>query len=915
MRRLLVLAAVLVAAVLVQSTVLAGLRLAGVRPDLLVLAVVAVAMASDATTGAVFGFVTGLVADLLFDPPVGVGAGLHRRRVRGRHRPVYVTSHRPLVHLVLAARRPAWPRCGAAACCCGCSTCRWAAGSTGPLVCPQPAAGPVRLPGGVGADRARPHRPARRSRCAPCTRRPPRPRLAWASCPSWSRCSSSPSRRGSGTSRCWPASALATWPRATGPPGRGRGPRGRILDREGRVVVRNRAAWRSRPARRGGRPPRGPNARLGRRHDQGPAGGADRRLHRLAPARHPGGRGRPHPPALPPDRARPVPRGGLEVLALREYLAGPAAAHVLGYVGEISADELKQRQFRGYEAGDIVGKAGVELTYDKWLRGPRRRPGPRGQRRRGGGAASAAARPSLVATSSSPSTSNLVSVERALAEHAAPPGACPTASGAAPTRPRPPPRSCSTSTAPCSPWPACPSDPRRLRRRYLPARLRPLRQQPGQPLLHRAVQSVYPPGLTRSRSPPWPARSGFITPTSTYHCPGRSPSQLHQAGLTPRGHGRSGSPTACGSPATSTTTTWRPARRGRAGPGGAGREGRREDAGHPHSGSAALRPRPPVRGRGHGADREWRKRFWEENRKTWCAGSSALYRELCRDGWRWQGGDNLNVAIGQGDLQVSPLQPPSASAGQWRHRLPAPRRRAVLDPASGRAVRWVAPGSPWPRCRARPSPSARGWPACPRGTAASAPSPGSRWTGPGGRQDRHRRPAAPGPVRLVRLLRPGGGPRYVVVVMVEQGGWAGGESAAPVAGPSTEAGPGPGDPGPGADRDDAGVVGSLPDRVSRLGWEQASDRPMAWRAPWRHLDLTVLLAALALTALGLAAIYLDLRRAPRPGAARRRPCAASCSTSAWGWPSWWRPWWSTTAASRPGPGWCSGPWWWPSGWS
>ncbi|HEV2895043.1 MAG TPA: penicillin-binding transpeptidase domain-containing protein, partial [Actinomycetota bacterium] len=44
-------------------------------------------------------------------------------------------------------------------------------------------------------------------------------------------------------------------------------------------------------------------------------------------------------------------------------------------------------------------------------------------------------------------------------------------------------------------------------------------------------------------------------------------------------------------------------------------------------------------------------------------------------------------------------------------------------------------------------------------------------------------------------------------------------------------------------------------RVSRLGWEQASDRPMAWRAPWRHLDPTVVLAAIALSALGLLAIY------------------------------------------------------------
>jgi rod shape determining protein RodA len=49
--------------------------------------------------------------------------------------------------------------------------------------------------------------------------------------------------------------------------------------------------------------------------------------------------------------------------------------------------------------------------------------------------------------------------------------------------------------------------------------------------------------------------------------------------------------------------------------------------------------------------------------------------------------------------------------------------------------------------------------------------------------------------------------------------------------------------------------GSYPDRVSRLGWEAASERPMAWRAPWRHVDPTVVLAACGLAVLGLAAIY------------------------------------------------------------
>ena len=104
MRRFLVLAGVLVVAVLVQSTVLARLTLAGARPDLLVLAVVSVAVATDPTTGAVFGFVAGLVSDLLFDLPVGVSALVYTAVgfAVGTLR-VYVTGHRPLAHLVLVA--------------------------------------------------------------------------------------------------------------------------------------------------------------------------------------------------------------------------------------------------------------------------------------------------------------------------------------------------------------------------------------------------------------------------------------------------------------------------------------------------------------------------------------------------------------------------------------------------------------------------------------------------------------------------------------------------------------------------------------------------------------------------------------------------------------------------------------------
>ncbi|HVF53893.1 MAG TPA: penicillin-binding protein 2 [Actinomycetota bacterium] len=62
-----------------------------------------------------------------------------------------------------------------------------------------------------------------------------------------------------------------------------------------------------------------------------------------------------------------------ERLPVRVYPEGPVAAHILGYVGEISEIELESDFFLGvrpaYEPGDIVGKLGIERTYDRYLRG------------------------------------------------------------------------------------------------------------------------------------------------------------------------------------------------------------------------------------------------------------------------------------------------------------------------------------------------------------------------------------------------------------------------------------------------------------------------------------------------------------------------------------------------------------------
>src|SRR5919206_3073826 len=58
----------------------------------------------------------------------------------------------------------------------------------------------------------------------------------------------------------------------------------------------------------------------------------------------------------------------------RRYPDGGVLAHVLGYVGEISPEQLKQPKFKDYaenpyHPGDIIGQEGLEATYDRYLRG------------------------------------------------------------------------------------------------------------------------------------------------------------------------------------------------------------------------------------------------------------------------------------------------------------------------------------------------------------------------------------------------------------------------------------------------------------------------------------------------------------------------------------------------------------------
>jgi penicillin-binding protein 2 len=154
-------------------------------------------------------------------------------------------------------------------------------------------------------------------------------------------------------------------------------PRGEIVDREGRVLVRNRVgnAVKITPDRLSDDP--GERRELYRRLAK---------LLRMRPAVIER-RVNEQFDELPFSTAtvkQDVPRGvvmylgerredfrgvTIEPVFLREYPHGELAAHLLGYVGEVSAEELDDPTFAGVQMGDRVGKAGIEGEYDRFLRG------------------------------------------------------------------------------------------------------------------------------------------------------------------------------------------------------------------------------------------------------------------------------------------------------------------------------------------------------------------------------------------------------------------------------------------------------------------------------------------------------------------------------------------------------------------
>lgn len=104
LRRVLAIAVIIVTALLLQSTVFADLRLLGVRPELLYLVTICIALVEGPNEGAVVGFISGLAQDFMLNQPKGItaltltllgyGIGLARQ---------FIVSSSPLLPTVLVA--------------------------------------------------------------------------------------------------------------------------------------------------------------------------------------------------------------------------------------------------------------------------------------------------------------------------------------------------------------------------------------------------------------------------------------------------------------------------------------------------------------------------------------------------------------------------------------------------------------------------------------------------------------------------------------------------------------------------------------------------------------------------------------------------------------------------------------------
>ena len=362
-----------------------------------------------------------------------------------------------------------------------------------------------------------------------------------------------------------------------------------------------------------------------------------------------------------------------ETLPVRQYPHGKTAAHIVGYLGEISEDELLLEQYAGYQPGDLIGWSGLERTYEKELHGKE------GLRRyevnaRGEILRELDDRPPVpgadLVTTLDLKAQKLVeqSLEegikrartvrdpegRADGYYKAPAGAAVVMDPD------------DGSIIAMASYPTF--DPAKFVGGVSQDYWNKLQNPRNHfPLINRPAQSSYPPGsVFKIVSAAAALEEGYITPSTLTPCPGEwywGPQRF-----------RNWNSADSGSMAIDTaleqscdTVFYEIARRmwtDEQQEGGNIRERLASHAVEWGFGEATGLDLPSERN-GVIPGRKWKQEFWENNRDSYCSQAKladngsyaeALFSDLCERGNVWRGGDAVNMSIGQGDVQTTPLQ-------------------------------------------------------------------------------------------------------------------------------------------------------------------------------------------------------------------------------------------------------------------
>ena len=383
-----------------------------------------------------------------------------------------------------------------------------------------------------------------------------------------------------------------------------------------------------------------------------------------------------------------------EFAAVRDYPRGTLAAHVLGYLGPISPEEVASPEYEGVQPSALIGRAGVEATYDAQLRGEDgiqrllvdhvgAVTGVDGATAPEPGSAlvlSLDAKVQAVAESALQRT-----IERARTMRARGSGAPLVAdSGSVVVMEAKTGRVVALASYPSY-------DPAVFVGGASPQEYAQLVDESrGAPLVFRAIQGAYAPASTfKVISTAAAVESGDYPLDGRYPCPGVYP-RTGQRNFDSAALGmidlRQALVKSCD------TVFYK-----------FGYEQWLRDGGN----RPVDEPRDPMvrmaqafglgertgidlpsERRGTIADRAWKQAYWEDNRENVCKGADnpaltaerrRANREFCDDGYRFRGGDATNFAIGQGDTLVTPLQLATVYAA-------IANGGKVLEPHVGRAV-------------------------------------------------------------------------------------------------------------------------------------------------------------------------------------------------------------------------------------